>query len=426
MKLIILSEADLLTAISFRDLTKWSTYNACMNANQTCSVFGKCGGCSLLNVPYLEQLSSKNERILQLFEGLAPRHVIRPIKGMECPFQYRNKVIAPFVSLRGKKRGIANKHGITTGMYEKGTHRVIEAPDGCLLENPVAQKIVSAIRSIMLKHDIAPYSEDAGKGFMRHAVVRIGHSSGEVLVALVTNSDEFPHSKSFCRELVRRVPAITTVVQSINTRKTNVVLGDRERVLYGPGFILDELCGLSFRISAHSFYQVNASQTEVLYETAIGFVGLSGDDTVIDAYCGTGTIGLIAASRGAVRVIGVDSAESSIRDARQSAKHNGIENVQFIAADAAEWMIGFARDAGACQNLTLMMDPPRAGSTPEFLQAASTLGPKRIVYISCNPETQARDIRQLLKAGYIVDAIQPVDMFPHTPHIETVALLTRP
>lgn len=442
---------------------------------QTCGVFGTCGGCSLLNVPYLGQLEQKDSRIAQLFDGLCDEGALRPILGMDYPFHYRNKVIAPFVPARrsrggkggGPKDGQASgqsgrarrksrdgakkapgRVAVLSGMYAKGTHRVVEAPGGCLLENRTAIAVVDAVKAIMTRHGIAPYDEDTGTGFLRHAVVRVGHHSDEVLAVLVTNADEFPYAKSFCRELVRRVPAVTTVVQSVNTRQTNVVLGERERTLWGPGFILDELCGLSFRISAHSFYQVNASQTEALYETAIELARLGGDETVIDAYCGTGTIGLVAASRGADRVVGVDSVEAAVRDARQNARHNGIENARFVAADATAFMKQLAvqgldggeaeRAAGTAaegaagsiagssqQPLVLFMDPPRAGATPEFLEAARALTPARIVYVSCNPETQVRDLRPLLSAGYAIDAVQPVDMFPHTPHIECVCSLSR-
>ena len=273
-----------------------------------------------------------------------------------------------------------------------------------------------------------PYDEDAGTGFVRHAVVRVGHRSGEVLVTLVTNGAEFPASKAFCRELVRRCPFVTTVVQNVNTRQTNVILGDEERVLYGPGFILDTLCGLSFRISSQSFYQVNAAQTEVLYDEAIRLAGLDGTQQVIDAYCGTGTIGLVAASRGAAGVIGVDSVASAIRDARANAAHNGIDNAEFMAMDAGTFMRALAAsraDEPDPAELVVFMDPPRAGSTPEFLDALAALAPARVVYISCDPATQARDIRHLARAGYEVAAVQPVDMFPHTDHIESIALLVR-
>ena len=420
-------------------------------SDSPCPVDARCGGCKNLCVPYTKQLIDKQLRIERLFAPLAPDGTISLIKGMKDPYHYRNKVISPFapgkkLPPRGQDRKAADARGarggkgkrpqaryeILTGMYAAGSHELVPT-DKCLIENETAKKVVLAVRDIMRKHDVAPYREDTGTGFMRHVVVRVGHTSGEVLVTLVTNSDDFPSSKSFCRELIRLCPAVTTVVQNVNERQTNVILGDKERVLYGPGFILDELCGLSFRISSKSFYQVNATQTEVLYRAAMDLAGFDGTQVAIDAYCGTGTIGLVAAKSGAARVIGVDSVESAIRDARTNARHNGVENAEFVAGDATDFMCELAKEGvlgaespeeGAqAGGLVVLMDPPRAGSTEEFLRAAAALAPKRIVYISCNPETQARDVEFLDSIGYAVVAVQPVDMFPHTDHIECIVAL---
>lgn len=420
-------------------------------SDSPCPVDARCGGCKNLCVPYTKQLIDKQLRIERLFAPLAPDGTISLIKGMKDPYHYRNKVISPFapgkkLPPRGQDRKATDaraakggkgkrpqaRYEILTGMYAAGSHELVPT-DKCLIENEAAKKVVLAVRDIMRKHDVAPYREDTGTGFMRHVVVRIGHTSGEVLVTLVTNSDDFPSSKSFCRELIRLCPAVTTVVQNVNERQTNVILGDKERVLYGPGFILDELCGLSFRISSKSFYQVNATQTEVLYRAAMDLAGFDGTQVAIDAYCGTGTIGLVAAKSGAARVIGVDSVESAIRDARTNARHNGVENAEFVAGDATDFMCELAKEGvlGASEQeegaqaggLVVLMDPPRAGSTEEFLRAAAALAPKRIVYISCNPETQARDVEFLDSIGYAVVAVQPVDMFPHTDHIECIVAL---
>ena len=420
-------------------------------SDSPCPVDARCGGCKNLCVPYTKQLIDKQLRIERLFAPLAPDRTIFLIKGMKDPYHYRNKVISPFapgkkLPPRGQDRKATDaraakggkgkrpqaRYEILTGMYAAGSHELVPT-DKCLIENETAKKVVLAVRDIMRKHDVAPYREDTGTGFMRHVVVRVGHTSGEVLVTLVTNSDDFPSSKSFCRELIRLCPAVTTVVQNVNERQTNVILGDKERVLYGPGFILDELCGLSFRISSKSFYQVNATQTEVLYRAAMDLAGFDGTQVAIDAYCGTGTIGLVAAKSGAARVIGVDSVESAIRDARTNARHNGVENAEFVAGDATDFMCELAKEGvlGASEQeegaqaggLVVLMDPPRAGSTEEFLRAAAALAPKRIVYISCNPETQARDVEFLDSIGYAVVAVQPVDMFPHTDHIECIVAL---
>jgi 23S rRNA (uracil1939-C5)-methyltransferase len=431
----------------------------------TCPVDAQCGGCTHVSVPYDEQLALKDKHVRDLFSSLRDAPTPLPIKGMGCPYHYRDKVTSPFApgkkkpksgrqanqakSRRGgtsKSRGLDRE--VLTGMYQAGTHKLVPT-DCCLVENEQGKAVVLAIRTLMQRHGVPPYNEDTGAGFMRHVVVRVGHESGEVLVTLVTNAREFPSSKQFCRELVKKCHFITTIVQNVNTRQTNVILGTEEHVLYGPGFILDTLCGLSFRISSQSFYQVNCTQTEVLYETAMDLAGFGEDReeghcdlTAIDAYCGTGTIGLVAARRGARRVIGVESVGKAVADARLNARHNGVENATFVTADAGEFMLALTgKDVGvqvqkAVSEIlaeesfdpgktVLLMDPPRAGSSPEFLKATCVLAPSRIVYISCNPETQVRDLRVLLKGGYRIDVIQPVDMFPHTDHVETVVSLSK-
>lgn len=457
-----------------------------------CAVSAKCGACSLLDMPYDKQLELKHNMVKDLFAGLLPEDVqVNKPLGMESPYHYRSKVTSPFApgkklaagtkaaderhlthsapdskhtptskleltpkhAPRNAKRAhnAAAKREILTGMYAAHSHKLVPTTR-CLLENEQAKQVILAIKSIMGRFNIEPYNEDTGRGFLRHAMVRTAHRSGEVLVTLVTNAHDFPSSRSFCRELIKRCPFITTVVQNINLRQTNVILGEEERTLYGPGFILDELCGLSFRISSTSFYQVNTRQTEVLYNCAIDLAHLSGTELAIDAYCGTGTIGLVAAKRGAKSVIGIDNVASAIADARNNASHNGIKNTQFSACDAGEFMRALAKDgdlnsaaapsratqpdhaaqaapptsaAPSREDIVLFMDPPRAGASKEFLESACVLAPDRIVYISCNPQTQARDVAYLAHAGYEIRAIQPVDMFPHTKHIETVCLLVR-
>lgn len=438
-----------------------------------CAVSQQCGACTAIDAPYEKQLEEKQAQIVELFDELAGEDcALHPICGMSEPYHYRNKVISPYApgkrlgDTQGKGRASSKnargKHGarrgarheILCGMYAKGTHRIIDS-SCCLLENKEAKRIIQTIKQLMPKFGIEPYNEDTGAGFLRHVIVRVGHSSGEILVTLVTNDTQFPASKAFCRELCKRAPSITTVVQNVNTRFTNVILGDEgESRLYGPGFILDDLCGLRFRISSHSFYQVNATQTEVLYRRAIELAGLSGNEVVMDAYCGTGTIGLVAAkglrasetagaasasaasagaaeadgagssaseTPGAAKVIGVDKVTEAIKDARNNARHNKIENAEFFAEDAGKFMQKLAREGGHID--VLFMDPPRAGSSKEFLDATCQLKPERIVYISCGPNTQARDIAYLVERGYKLTDIQPVDMFPHTSHIENICRL---
>lgn len=420
----------------------------------SCPVQKQCGACQLLATPYAEQLAHKTEEMIILFEPYAHKETrFHPISGMDDPFYYRNKVTSPFVPGKKLRSTAAEKpprkradntsrkrpridapREILCGMYAAGTHRVI-ATDACLLENRTAKRIVLAIKSIMQRYHMDPYNEDTGQGFIRHAIVRVGHSSQEVLVTIVTNGSKFPASRNFCKELVKRVPEITTIVQNVNTRQTNVILGQEERTLYGPGFILDELCGLSFRISSQSFYQVNATQTEALYRHAIEMAHLTGTETVLDAYCGTGTIGLVAAKGlssvnapaehpdHAAQVIGVDNVTSAIKDARNNARHNGIENATFVTADAGTFMKEQAQQGESID--VVLMDPPRAGASIDFLEATCTLHPQRIVYISCNPKTQQRDVAFLTEHGYRLDEVQPVDMFPHTTHVENIVTLIK-
>ncbi len=419
----------------------------------SCPVQDKCGACQFLAIPYDDQLIRKQHEMAELFDKLVSKHtVVSPIAGMENPYYYRNKVTSPYVPgkkihpgqtgakpKKNLKKASNNKTSkkasrpdtarreILCGMYAAGTHNVI-ATDNCLLENKTAKRIVLAIKQLMQRYHMEPYNEDTGKGFVRHAVIRVGHASNEILVTLVTNEKAFPGSKNFCRELVKRVPEITTIVQNVNTRQTNVILGEEEKTLYGPGFILDELCGLSFRISSHSFYQVNSTQTEVLYRLAIKMAHLSGTETVLDAYCGTGTIGLVAAKglpetpqKHAAKVIGVDNIAAAIKDAKNNAQHNGIENAQFITDDAGKFMTRLAAEGEQLD--VLLMDPPRAGASEDFLKATCALKPSRVVYISCNPKTQQRDVAYLIKHGYHLLRIQPVDMFPHADHTENICLL---
>lgn len=389
-----------------------------------CPIDNRCGGCQLLSVPYKSQLKAKHAEMTELFADLVDEKTdVRFILGMDDPLHYRNKVVSPYVGIYDKK---ARKERILCGMYEQGTHRVIDSGE-CLIENLEAKRIILTIRDMIGRFGIRPYDEDADTGFLRHVQVRVGHNSGEVMVTLVTREEAFPSSKAFARMLKKTHPCITTIVQNVNTRQTNVIMGEKERTMYGPGFILDSLCGLTFRISSKSFYQVNSVQTEVLYRRAIEMCELTGAETLMDAYCGTGTIGLVAAKGidgkpGAARVIGVEERSDAVADARNNARHNGVE-AEFVAADAGEFMRSLAAEGKSLD--VLMMDPPRSGSTPDFLKATCALAPRRIVYISCNPYTQARDAEYLTEHGYRIAEMQPVDMFPHTPHVENILAFER-
>ena len=374
-----------------------------------CVVAKKCGGCQYTGVPYPEQLDKKqkSEEILLGRFGKVDR-----ILGMRYPCFYRNKVTAAF----GKDR----KGNIICGTYQEGTHYIVQV-DKCLIEDEKCQEIIRSVRTLLKGFKMEPFNEDTGKGLLRHVLVRRAIKTGEIMVVLVLGTHIFPSGNNFVKELLKLHPEISTVVININDRKTSMVLGEREKVSFGKGYITDELCGCRFRISPNSFYQVNPLQTEVLYNKAIEFAGLTGKESVIDAYCGIGTIGMVAAKH-AKNVIGVELNGNAVRDARMNAKENKINNIEFFRGDAGEFMVKMAAEGAKAD--VVFMDPPRAGSTEEFLSSVAELAPKKLVYISCNPATLARDLEFITANGYAVKKIQPVDMFPFTDHCETVVLLT--
>lgn len=377
---------------------------------EACKVAKKCGGCQYQGVPYKEQLKKKQKMVNAL---LSKYGKVEPIIGMENPYYYRNKVHAVFDRDR--------KGNIVSGTYEAKTHRVVPV-ENCLIEDKKSQEIIRTIRGLLKSFKIKTYDEDTGYGLFRHVLIRRGFKSGEIMVVLVLGSPILPSSNNFVKALRKEHPEITTVVLNINDRKTSMILGEREKVLYGKGFIRDELCGCTFRISPKSFYQVNPVQTEILYQKAIEFAHLTGKESVIDAYCGIGTIGLIA-SRQAGSVLGIELNREAVKDARENAKHNQCKNIEFACADAGEYMVEMAQDGEKAD--VVIMDPPRSGSNEAFLSSVCRLSPNRIVYISCGPQSLARDLDYLTAHGYHAERIQPVDLFPMTVHVETVCLLSR-
>ena len=380
--------------------------------NGSCPVYKKCGGCQLQNLTYEEQLRFKQNKVVKLLKSFGR---VEPIIGMENPYHYRNKVQAAFFTDRKGK--------IHSGVYQSGTHRIVSVVD-CQIEDRLADEIIVAIRKMLPSFRLTTYNEDTRKGFLRHVLVKRGFSTNQVMVVLVTGTPIFPSKNNFVKALREKFPQIITVVQNINPFKTNLVLGDRQIVLYGKGYIEDELCSCRFRISPKSFYQINPAQTEILYGKAIEFAGLKGSDTVLDTYCGVGTIGIIAAKHGAGQVVGVELNGDAVRDAIQNAKANQLNNIRFFKGDAGEFMELVAEEDKKPD--IVMMDPPRAGSSEQFLSSLIKMSPKTVVYVSCNPETLARDLDYLRKnSDYRVKKIQPVDMFPHTQHVETVVLMTR-
>ena len=374
-----------------------------------CPAAAKCGGCQLTRLSYAEQLQWKQQRVTELLDGICEVH---PILGMDDPFHYRNKVHAVLaVDKAGKP---------ISGVYAMGTHRVVPVRH-CLIEDRRADRIIQTIVAMLHAYKLRIYNEYTHRGFLRHILIRTGHVTGQIMVVLVATSLEFPGKKAFVQELIQRHPEITTVVLNCNQRETSMVLGTKEITLYGEGYMEDELCGKRFRISPQSFYQVNAKQCEVLYRTAIDAAQLTGAETLLDAYCGTGTIGLCA-SDGCKQLIGVELNADAIRDAKENARRNGVENARFLCDDAGRFMQKLAKEGNAPD--VVMMDPPRAGSDQKFLQSLLMLKPKRVVYVSCNPETLARDLRVLVDGGYRAEWATPVDMFPGTEHVETVVLLS--
>lgn len=382
------------------------------DSGKRCPVRKKCGGCSLLEMEYSEQLKRKEDFVRKTLKGIVkPEAII----GMENPWHYRNKIHASFARKRDGS--------IVSGIYEEGTHRLVPVED-CLIQDERANRIVRDLCGLFESFKIKVYNEDTGYGLVRHVLIRTGHVSGEVMVVLVCVSPVFPSKRNFVNALRKLHPEVTTVVLNVNDRRTSMVLGKRDIVLYGKGYIEDQLCGCTFAVSPQSFYQVNPVQTEILYRKAIEFADLHGTEKVLDAYCGTGTIGLIAAEY-AGEVTGVELNPEAVRNAVSNAKRNQRKNIRFVQGDAGEYMQKMAAQRETMD--VVLMDPPRAGSDEAFLSSLVTLASEKVVYISCNPVTLARDLKYLGKHGYRAKRAVSVDMFPWTAeeHVETVVLLSR-
>ncbi len=374
-----------------------------------CPYIRECGSCNIQRQGYDVELAQKQKEVEKLLSKYCK---VEPILGMKDPKNYRNKVHVVFDHDRKGKP--------ISGIYEEGTHRLIPV-DKCLIHNEKADEIIATIREMLPSFKIKTYDEDTGYGLFRHVLVRTGFASGQIMVVLVIASPIMPSKNNFVKALRAKHPEISTVVVNVNDKKTSLVLGDKEQIIYGKGFIEDKLCGKLFHISPKSFYQVNPAQTEVLYRKAIDMAGLTGKETVIDAYCGIGTIGIIAGDK-AKKVIGVESNKDAVRDAKINANRNEIRNIEFYHNDATIFMSKMAAQGHSAD--VVFMDPPRAGSTEAFMDAVAVLKPKKVVYISCNPMTLDRDLAYLTKKGYKAEKAVPVDMFPWTGHVETCVLLS--
>jgi len=374
-----------------------------------CKVSDQCGGCEYIGRPYEYQLGLKQAHINKLMEGICPVDNIIPC---DEPYYYRNKVHAAYKRLRGK---------VICGTYAKGSHRIIEHSK-CYIENRKAQEIIETIRDIAEKHKMSVYDERTNRGLLRRVLVRVSEETGQIMVVLVTGSKYFTGKRAFISELLERHPEITTILSSVNERRDSMILGNKANADYGKGYIEDVILGHRFRLSAESFLQVNSRQTEKLYSTAIGMAQLRMEDRVLDCYCGIGTITLSMAPL-CGEVTGVEINDRAVADAKVNARLNNVTNAVFIGMDATEFMKAAAGEGDHFD--VVVMDPPRAGSTPEFIDSVAQLGPEKVVYISCDPETLARDLKLFIPLGYKPVRAVPVDMFPWTEDVETVVLLSK-
>ena len=376
-----------------------------------CGVCTACGGCQFQQYAYEAQLKYKSNKVKDAFR----RHLKKDVKveetlGMSNPYEYRNKIQVPI----GR-----DPHGhIVSGFYRSGTHKIIPI-EKCYIESPKASEIIQVFKTLLKEFHYEPYNEDTGYGLFRHILIRTSYHYDDVMVTLVTTQDEFRGRNNFVKEFINRCPNIKCLVQNINKRDTNVILGEKERVLYGSGHIKDSILGVDFLISSKSFFQVNPVQVETLYSKAIEFASLDKDETIFDAYCGIGTISLIA-SKQVKKVVGVEIVKEAIVDAKKNAKINNINNAEFICGDAGEVFKDLVNNN--VKFSTVFVDPPRKGLDDKFINTLLELKPNKIVYVSCEPETLARDIAKLSEL-YSLTKVQPVDMFPMTFHVETVACL---
>lgn len=370
-----------------------------------CPVAKKCGGCRYIHDESEDSLEIKQNTVKDLFTG----YKVNPIIGMKDPYHYRHKVYATFSHGKDGK--------ILAGLYEENTHRLVDSKM-CLIQHVKANSILQDICVLATQMHIESYDENTGRGVLRHAYIRVSHATGDVLLVLVIGSKDLPGSHVFVNKLLEKHPEIRSVVLNWNRENTSMILGNRDRVIYGKGWIEDSILGLKYRISAHTFYQVNPVQTEVMYQTALEFADIKKNDTVLDMCCGIGTISLLAAKK-ARYVLGVEINPKSIQDAENNARNNHINNCEFMAMDAEEFI----------QNLidtpdVVFLDPPRSGFSESFMKSLSRLSPDRIVYISCNPVTQARDYK-VIEKYYRIERIQPVDNFAFTAEIENIVLLKK-
>jgi len=380
-----------------------------------CNVFYKCGGCQLQHMSYEMQLKTKQNQVRNSLRKIA--HIndveVEPTLGMEDPWRYRNKVQIPV----GEKDG-----NLITGFYRPRSHDIIEDMTHCIVTSKANDDLVNIVREVANDLDIPAYNEDSHRGVLRHIMVRSGENTGQTMVVVVTRTNKIPNQNEFIQRILDKKPNITSIMHNVNPDRTNVILGKKTNCLWGEEYIYDTIGDVKFGISALSFYQINPKQTKVLYDKALEYADLTGGETVIDAYCGIGSISLFLAQK-AKKVYGVEIVPQAIQDAKKNAKLNGMNNTEFVVGQAEKVMPAW-KESGLKPDV-IVVDPPRKGCDQALLDAMVDMNPKRIVYVSCNPATFARDLVTLTEGGYKLKKVQPVDMFPQTSHVELVALMSR-
>ncbi|MEI2340175.1 23S rRNA (uracil(1939)-C(5))-methyltransferase RlmD [Priestia megaterium] len=378
-----------------------------------CPVYKQCGGCQLQHVSYEGQLQFKQKQVKDVMAriGHLPDVPVHSTLGMNDPWRYRNKAQVPVAEREG---------GLVAGFYQQRSHDIINM-DACLIQQQANDDVVQAVKSICEKHGVSAYQEQKHKGSLRHIMARYGLVTGEIMVVIVTRTAELPNKKRIIEDIIEAVPNVKSIVQNVNSKRTNVILGNQTNVLWGEEYIYDYIGDVKFAISAKSFYQVNPEQTKVLYDKALEYADLTGEETVIDAYCGIGTISLFLAQK-AKKVYGVEIVPEAIEDAKRNAELNGIHNAEFAVGEAEVVIPNWYKQGIKAD--VIVVDPPRKGCDEALLNTIIDMKPKKVVYVSCGPATLARDLAILEKGGYETVEVQPVDMFPHTTHVENVAVLT--
>ncbi|MBP1970407.1 23S rRNA (uracil1939-C5)-methyltransferase [Virgibacillus natechei] len=378
-----------------------------------CDVFYKCGGCQIQHMSYDLQLDMKQNQVKSVMRKIAHLdHVpVHSTIGMEDPWRYRNKVQIPV----GEKDG-----ELITGFYQKRSHAIIEDQDTCVVQDEVNDRMVEAVRRIASRLGIRAYDEKGHRGVLRHIMVRTGRETNDTMIVLITRTEKLPHKEQLIKEITETYPHVKSIMHNVNNKQTNVIFGQEIKRLWGEDYIYDTIGDIRFAISAKSFYQVNPPQTKILYDKALEYAKIDSNDTVIDAYCGIGSISLFLAQK-AKKVYGVEVVPEAINDAKMNAELNDITNAEFHVGEAEKVMPKWK--AQGLNPDVIVVDPPRKGCDEELLKAMTDMQPKRIVYVSCNPSTLARDLRILEDGGYETQEVQPVDMFPQTNHVECISQL---